>query len=805
MEAKNQSVFRIALAGNPNSGKTTIFNNITGARQHVGNYPGVTVERVEGKRSFENTEYLFVDLPGTYSLTARSLDEVVARNTIINEAPDVLVDVLDTSNLERNLYLAAQMMELERPMVLALNMTDVASEMGITVDHKKLGEAFGATVVSTIGRTNIGTTELLRAVATVAKDQDVPTLKVNYGDEVEPRIETLIKTIHDTGTVTYPVRWLAIKLLEGDEDVISKVKALGQSALIINQAEILREELKSLVDLETVFQEQRHAYAVAAYQGALLSVPKLGQTKSDKIDQILTHRIWGLPIFMGIMWLLFNAVFTIGAYPQDWLDQLMGLLGDWVTTVVPAGQVQSLLVDGIIGGVGQVISFLPWILLLFLGIAFLEDSGYMARAAFVMDRIMRAFGLQGKSFIPMLIGFGCTVASVMGSRILDNPKDRMVTILVSPFMSCSARMPVYIMLIGAFFSTQYAGSVMFGIYVLGIILAIIFAKIFRGTLFKGELEPFVMEMPPYHMPTAKSVLIHMWDRASLYLKKAGTFILGAAILVWFLVSYPQDVTYSQDFDAAREQVSATFEQKDAQILSTLGISSLEDNKDLSDMVGTMQTTFTAGEEAGAEGGDDGVNVYDKLQAEKDGEAVAAEQTPEEKYAEAFNQIKVTNPTLYPVAYQLFTNDLDKQDAIGVLDEDEASEKLSQSYAARFGQFLEPVLKPAGFDWKIGVSLVAAMAAKEVMISTLGTIYAVEASADSATSLQMTLAQDPAFSPLVALSLMVFVLIYPPCIAALSVIGKETSWKWMGFIFVYGNVLAWCASVLVFQVGTMLGF
>ena len=470
---------RIALAGNPNCGKTTIFNNITGSKQHVGNYPGVTVEKKEGETTFNGQELLFIDLPGTYSLTARSMDELVARNVIINDEPDVIVNVLDASNLERNLYLAAQLIELERPMVVALNMADVAEEMGIKYDIRTLSARTGATVVNTVGRDNVGTQDLLEATVAVAQQGNVTPVKVSYGEILEPKIDELESEIKAAGTITYPLRWVAIKLLEKDPDVVGKIMRIDNTDAVIAKAEALRNELKDQVDLDVVFQEYRHRFALDVYNDMLIQGPTELETRSDKYDKILTHRIWGLPIFMFIMWLLFNFVNTLGAYPQDWLDQGFTALGEWCTTVIPKGQLQSLVVDGIIGGVGAVLSFLPLIVLLFLGISFLEDTGYMARAAFVMDRVMRACGLHGKSFIPLLLGFGCSVPSVMGARILDNYKDRMVTIFVTPFMSCSARLPVYVLFAAAFFPPEMGGTVVAAIYFLGIIFAIIFAKIFR--------------------------------------------------------------------------------------------------------------------------------------------------------------------------------------------------------------------------------------------------------------------------------------------------------------------------------------
>ncbi len=377
----NHSI-RIALAGNPNSGKTTIFNNITGAKQHVGNYPGVTVEKKEGHCSHGGENLLFLDLPGTYSLTARSLDELVARNAIINEKPDVIVNVLDASNLERHLYLAAQLLELETPLVIDLNMVDVAEEMGITFDLRKLSDALGATIVNTVGRTNTGTKELLDAVCQVAKERPVSSVKVEYGEPLESKVEELIKTINECPQVMYPIRWLAVKLLENDSDVVDKVKSIEGTDGIIAKAHAIREELKDKVDLDVAFQEARHRFAVRVYNEVLLTSPGLVETKSDKIDKILTHRVLGLPIFLFIMWALFNLVFTLGAYPQDWLDGLIGQFGEWVTTVVPEGDLQSLLVDGIIGGVGAVLSFLPLIVILFLGISFFGRYGIHGKSGF---------------------------------------------------------------------------------------------------------------------------------------------------------------------------------------------------------------------------------------------------------------------------------------------------------------------------------------------------------------------------------------------------------------------------------------
>ena len=782
---------RIALAGNPNCGKTTMFNNITGAKQHVGNYAGVTVEKKEGYTKFDGHELLFIDLPGTYSLTARSLDELVARNVIVNDNPDVIVNVLDASNLERNLYLAAQLLELEKPMVIALNMSDVAEDMGIKYDLKKMAEMTGATIVSTVGRTNIGTKDLLEATISVAASQKAPGVTINYGDLLEGKISELVEELKQAGTVTYPLRWIAVKLLEKDADVIGKVMRFDNTEAVIQKAEAIREEIKDQVDLDVVFQEYRHRFAVEVYNTCLTQAPTQLETRSDRYDKILTHRILGLPIFMVVMWLLFNFVNTVGAIPQGWIEDGFTALQAWVVTVIPEGQLQSLISDGIIAGVGAVLSFVPLILLLFLGISFLEDTGYMARAAFVIDRVMRACGLHGKSFIPLLLGFGCSVPSVMGARILDNYKDRMVTILITPFMSCSARLPVYTLFAAAFFPPEWAGTVVFGVYALGIVFGIVFAKIFRKYLFAGEAEPFVMELPPYHLPTLKATLTHMFERGIMYLKKAGTFILAASILVWFITTYPMDVEYSKDYDALHDQVAQTYEMKDAETLAHFGIATDEQKDQVNEIVDNMKSTVadatTQAEDAG--------EAAPEIEVEDDSEA-----------PELFNDIKEQNEQLFPVAWAMYKNSANLDDENQKIDEEKNSEKLEQSYAAMFGKAINPVLKPLGFDWKIGVSLVAGLAAKEVVVSTLGTIYAVGGDTDHPQALTDYLQNDPHFTPLIALTLMLFILIYPPCIAALAVIKRETgSWKWMLFMFCYENAFAWIACFIFYNIGLALGF
>lgn len=806
---ENAAKIKIALAGNPNCGKTTIFNNITGAKQHVGNYPGVTVEKKEGHRTFNGKDLLFVDLPGTYSLTARSLDEVVARNVIINEKPDIIVNVLDASNLERNLYLAAQLVELGRPMVIALNMMDIADRMGIKIDLKKLGKQLGAVVVPLVGSKNIGTKELLDAISGT-QTQNLVNAEVDYGPDVEPAIANLTDAIEKMGIIKYPVRWLAVKLLENDSDAIAKVRAMEGTNSILVLASTLRDSLANKIDLDFYFAQCRYQFATDAFNKSIINVGS-SDSLSDKIDSVLTHRYLGIPIFLALMWLMFVVVINVGAYPQGWLDTGFSMLGDWCSDVIEDDQLRSLVVDGVIGGVGSVLSFVPLIVLLYLFISLLEDTGYMARAAFLIDRAMRALGLHGKSFIPMILGFGCNVPGIMAARTLDNEKDRLVTILACPFMSCGARLPVYTLLIAAFFGASgHGGTVLFGVYLLGIIISVCVALVLRHTTFKGEQEPFVMEMPPYHIPTLKGVLMHMWERTVLYLKKAGTFILGASILVWFLTAYPMDVDYSQDFDAAKDQVTAEMEQKQADILQSYGLSAIEDNDELNTMYESM---VAAADEAADEEDEDEADTGNALNPAAALSSVEdqVKNSEEEdnlfmgKYPQSFADLQEQNPAVFAQALPLFDAKANADDESSKLDDQQTAEKLQQSYAARLGKFVEPVIAPLGFDWKIGVGLIACTAAKEVMVSTLGTIYSVGGDDTHESGIVAYLRDDPDFNQAVALSLMVFTLLYMPCVAAMAVIKRETgSWKMLLACDAMCLVLSYVLAFITYHLALMAG-
>ncbi|MEW6686614.1 MAG: ferrous iron transport protein B [Candidatus Edwardsbacteria bacterium] len=705
----------IALAGNPNSGKTTVFNNLTGARQHVGNYPGVTVEKKEGNLKYSDYEINVVDLPGTYSLTAYSIDEIVARNFIVEEKPDVVIDIIDASNLERNLYLATQFMELGVPLVLAFNMSDVAEKQGLLIDKDRLSELLGSPIVFTVATKKKGMDELLNEAIKLAEDKTkLREITVGYGKELQEEITKLENIlIKDKVLIQkYPSRWLATKLLENDNEVRKKIEESSYSSEILAQVEKSTHHLQGIFGdtPEAIIADRRYGFISGACSEAVKRSYEVRHTLSDKIDNILINRILGLPIFLGLMWLVFKFTFKLSEPLMGWVEAGQEWLGNFVGRFLLEGSaLQSLVVDGIIGGVGSVLIFVPIIFLLFLAIALLEDSGYMARAAFIMDRLMHKIGLHGRSFIPMLLGFGCNLPAIMATRTIEDRKDRFVTILVNPFISCGARLPVYTLLIGAFFSERIAGNVLFSLYIVGIVMAIIMAKIFRRFLFKGPAAPFVMELPPYRMPTIKGLLIHMWERGVVYLKKAGTIIFAGCVLVWFLSNFPWSPKYSKDYDTLIEQ---------------------------------------------AEG---------------------------------------------------------SEELVTQLENEKAFEKLEKSYAGRLGKTIAPVFKPLGFDdWRVSVGLVGGFIAKEIVVGTLGTLHSVGEADEESESLRESLQNqsrpdgNKMYNPLVAYALMVFVLLYIPCVATIAVIKRETnSWRWPTFAAFYTTAVAWIMAFIIYQGGKLL--
>ena len=677
----------VALAGNPNSGKTTIFNLLTGARQHVGNYPGVTVEKKEGYCHYDDVELTLVDLPGTYSLTAFSTEELVARNFIIQQQPDVVVDIIDASNIERNLYLATQLVEMNVPLVLAFNMSDVAQQKGLLFDIEQMSTLLQAPIVPMIGNKGKGKKELLDAIVETARQGQIQYRhKVNYGEEIEHELAVLITLIVDKEpefTQQYGARWLAVKLLEQDDDITAKVR----NPEVLEAVRTSIEHLRSIFgdEPEIVMADRRYGFISGACQETIRTTVESRHSYSDMIDAVVINRILGLPIFLILMYLVFFLTFKIGAYPMVWLEYFFEWAARAIAGCWPAGSesgLKSLLVDGVISGVGGVLVFLPNILLLFLAIALLEDTGYMARAAFIMDRIMHKIGLHGKSFIPMLIGFGCSVPAIMATRILENKRSRLTTIMVIPLMSCGARLTIYALLIPAFFDPRWHGPMMWLIYLIGIVLAIICIKALRLTVLRGETIPFVMELPPYRMPTLKSIAIHMWHRGWMYLRKAGTIILAISVLLWLASSYPKPSEESlADLDA--EQI----QQK----------------------------------------------------------------------------------------------------------------KLEHSIIGRLGRVIEPVIKPLGFDWKVGTALIGATAAKEVFVSQLAIVYAVGDTDEGTTTLRQRLRAN--YTPLTGFCIMLFCLIYAPCVATVAMTRQETnSWRWALFQFFALTVLAYLLTLLVYQLG-----
>ncbi len=718
MALRKGKTINIALVGNPNCGKTSLFNFASGAHEHVGNYSGVTVDAKEG--TFHQNGYTFkiVDLPGTYSLSAYTPEELYVRKHLNEEHPDVVINVVDASNLERNLYLTCQLIDMDVRMVIALNMYDELQEHGDKFDHESLSRMIGTPIVPTISKTGFGIEDLFNRVIKVYEEED-PVLRhihINYGEVLEKAIYNVRHELKQNGNVgkSLSKRYLAIKLLEGDPKIDAFVKALPDSDSVILERDHAASEIEKLLneDCETAFTDARYGFISGALRETFEQNKIKEATSTQIIDLFVTHKVLGFPIFILFMWIMFEATFRLGEYPKEWIESLVGVIGDFVRNHMNEGPLKDLLVDGIIGGVGGVIVFLPNILILYLFISFMEDSGYMARAAFIMDKIMHKMGLHGKSFIPLVMGFGCNVPAIMASRTIESRNSRMITMLVNPLMSCSARLPVYVLLVGAFFPHN-ASVILLSLYVTGILLAVIMARIFKRTLFKEEEVPFVMELPPYRMPTGKSILIHMWEKARQYLHKMGGVILIASIIIWFLGYFPRHT----------------------------------------------------------EKGD----IYDKQIAEIE---------------------------------QSETNSETKTETLTELQHLKKIEHQQNSYIGRIGQTVQPVLAPLGFDWKMSVSLLTGMAAKEVVVSTLSVLYTGEA--DDSQALSERLKQDKnaegqlVFTPLIALSLMLFVLIYFPCIATISAIVHEAgSWKWGIFVIVYTCVLAWIVSFIVFQTGSLL--
>jgi len=717
---------RIAIAGNPNSGKTSIFNRLTGLSQTVGNYAGVTVEIKEGRAERAGRAFRVIDLPGTYSLAAFSQDELIARDYVVEERPDVVLDVVDATNLERNLYLTVQLMEMRAPLVIALNMADLAEEQGVRIDATRLGRLLGARVVPTVGSQGRGLDEALEACAELLTGQaDNPEKRpgpapVTYGHMVEGEVArlALLAGSEERLAARYEPRWVAAKLIEGDAAVAARVRELAPEAAGVLEAEAADSARRIVAhfgaDAATIVAERRYGFAAGAIRECVRFPSGVRRSLTERIDAVACSRWAGPVILAAVVYAMFFAVFKLGdewgwlfgRSPKGWADALFAWLA---SAAAPLAQgwplLGSLLVDGVIGGVGGVVSFVPLIFLLFLFVAVLEDSGYIARVAFMTDRPFRVFGLQGKSVLAMIVsgglgGGGCAVPGVLAARTLREEKDRLVTMLTVPFMNCGAKLPVFLMLVGAFFPDARARMLLL-LWGLSWLFALGAAWALRRFVIRGEQTPFVMELPPYHRPTLRGALTHAWERTWTFLKKAGTILLAVNVVLWALMSFPR---------------------------------------------GAPERSALPSPAADASSG-----------ATRSGDRRSAE--------------------------------------------------LGNSLAGRLGRLLEPAGRLAGFGWRENIALIGGLAAKEVIVGTMGTAYSLgEADHENPASLSQRLTADPGWNRLRALAMMIFVLVYSPCVATLAALRRETgSWKWPAFATLYTTALAFVLAVAVYQGGLLLGW
>ena len=684
--SRNSRQIKIALVGNPNSGKTSLFNAISGGREHVGNYSGVTVDAKLGHCTYKGYRFEITDLPGTYALSAYSPEEIYVRRHLVEQMPDVIINTVVASNLERNLYLTTELIDINPRMVVALNMYDELTSRGAQLDYENLGAMLGVPMVPVVARNHYGIEELLDTVIAVFENEDkrVRHIHINNGSIIEEgiqRLDTMLHSVRDQLPKHFPPRYFAMKLLEGDREAERQLEQCEDFDRwrAVRDEEVRRIESQSGEDVETALANRKYGFISGALRETYVAGPKDRTDMTEAIDTLVTHRVWGFPIFFLVMWLMFYCTFRIGAYPAGWIGAAVSWIGRTVGLLIGPGPFHDMVVDGIIGGVGSVIVFLPNIVILYLFISFMEDSGYLARAAFIMDKIMHRIGLHGKSFIPLVMGFGCNVPAIMATRTIESRSSRLITLLITPFMSCSARLPIYILLIGTFFP-QHAGLMLFGLYAVGIAVAVLTARLMRRFLYPVDETPFVMELPPYRIPTARTTLIHMWDKCAQYLRKMGGLILAASVIVWFLSYYPAP-----------------------------------------------------------EAGDGGRQQTDRYE---------------------------------------------------------------NSYLGRTGRFCEPVFSPLGLDWKASVALLSGVAAKEIVVSTLGVLYADEAAAadenDTAT-LTTKIAGSGDFTPAAAVAFLIFMLLYFPCLATVAAIANESGWRWAAASVVYNTAVAWLLAWAAYRI------
>ena len=717
----------VALVGNPNSGKTTFFNRAANKNEKVGNYGGVTVDMKTARFNYEDYTINITDLPGTYSISEYSAEELYVRKYLTDEMPDVIINVIDASNLERNLYLTTQLIDMNVKVVVALNMYDELINKGDELDYKMLGKMLGIPFVPIVAIRGNGVNELLNKVINVyeEKDSDYRHIHINYGLTINKSIDKIREEIKKNPTLNdkFHSHYIAVKLLENDSDFVKQISEITGSEEVINCAEkqigLIEREYKE--NSSSVITDAKYSFIRGALKETYQPTKdNRNHEKRYSLDTILTHKWLGLPIFLLFMLFVFQVTFALGAYPMEWIENGIAFLGGTIENIMPDGALRDLLIGGLIDGVGSVIVFFPNIMILFIFLSFMEDTGYMARVAFLMDKFMHKIGLHGKSVIPILIGFGCNVPAVMATRTLENRKDRVLTMLIIPFVSCNTKFPIYILLISALF-VSYKGLIIFSIYLIGMLLGILTALIVKKTFSKKNDVPFVMELPPYRIPTLRNTVHHMWSKSEQYLRKMGGVILIGSIIIWALSYFPREVNYHQDYETA--------------------IMEIENNNLLT-----------------------------------------------EKH---------------------------KVDQIKLLELIKSSEHMEQSYIGRLGHFVEPVIRPLGYDWKIGVGLISGLAAKEFVISTMGILYQStdEEFDENASDLQRKIQQQEftigakvgqkVFTPVTAYSLMLFILIYFPCIAVIAAIRKETGWRWALFSVIYSTVLAWIVAFIATQIGNLL--
>ena len=701
----NAKTINVALIGNPNCGKTSLFNVASGAKEHVGNYSGVTVDAKKGHFEYNGYRFNIVDLPGTYSLSSYTPEELYVRRYLRDEMPDVIINVVVASNLERNLYLSTELIDMDRSMVIALNMYDELEESGATLNYKLLGEMIGVPMVPTVSRTGQGIHELFDTVIGVfeGRHNAVRHVHVNLGNEIERGVTVIKDAIKKDPFIGahFSPRYLAIKLIEHDKEVEDLIRKSPdwQRLFEMRDREVAAIERNcGDDDVTSLIANEKYGFIAGALAETYVPSTKETAKTTEIIDAFVTNKLFGFPIFFVIMWFIFWCTFEVGSYPMGWIETAVGWLGDMVQQFMPEGPLKDLIADGIIGGVGGVIVFLPNILILYFFISMMEDSGYMARAAFIMDKLMHKIGLHGKSFIPLVMGFGCNVPAIMSARAIESRSSRIITILINPFMSCTARLPVYVLLVGIFFPRN-AGLAFLGLYLLGIFVAIVTARLLRRFLFKTDETPFVMELPPYRMPTLKSSLRHMWGKGEQYLKKMGGIILVASIIVWALNYFP---------------------------------------------------------------------IHDK-------DSVA--QTPELVQSQQVDDSKI--------------------------------DTSKDSYLEMIGKAVNPVMEPIGFHWRSTVAVIAGAPAKEIVVSTLGVLYTGNEEIDDHSLSTRLVAPNPAtgkpdFTAASALSLMVFVLLYFPCMATVVAIVRETgSWRYGAFSVIYNTIVAWLVSFIVYNIATLV--